>query len=65
MSTLPPLFHRLATDINESRLEAAKLVGADVVINGLKENLKSRGEFGLVLLLSKMSAKCSLLHYNK
>ena len=65
MLMLPHLIHRLATDIIESRLEAAKLVGADVVINGLKENLKERGEFGPVLLLSEMSAKCSLLHFNK
>ncbi len=35
---------RLATDVNEGRLRAAGLVGADVLINGEKESLKDRGE---------------------
>ena len=34
---------RLAADINESRLRAAVEVGADVVINTQKDNLKERG----------------------
>ena len=35
---------RLAADIVPGRLESAKLVGADVVINCKEENLKERGE---------------------
>ena len=34
---------RLATDINESRLVVAGLMGADVLINGGKECLRDRG----------------------
>lgn len=34
----------IATDINPDRLEKAKQMGADVVVNGLKENLKEIGD---------------------
>ena len=36
-------FLRIATDIVEERLNLAKQLGADVLINGLKENLQETG----------------------
>ena len=38
------LGNRIAADIVAGRLESAKFVGADVVINCKEENLKERGE---------------------
>jgi len=37
------LFTRIATDIVEERLLLAKQLGADVLINGLQENLQGKG----------------------
>lgn len=43
LCTILPTPCRLAADIVESRLERAQKMGADVVINCSKENLKERG----------------------
>ena len=38
-----PLFFSIATDIVEERLQKAKQMGADIVVDGKKENLKETG----------------------
>ena len=40
---LPLSFFSIATDIVEQRLQKAKQMGADVVVNGKTENLKDIG----------------------
>lgn len=49
------LFFRIATDIVEERLQKAKQMGADVLVNGKMENLKDIGLW--VLFSPKYSAK--------
>ena len=50
MHYLVNLHHRLATDIVQGRLEMAQKMGADVLINGKVEDLKSRGWYCSALL---------------
>ena len=44
------LFVRIATDIFDQKLEKAKIMGADVVVNGRIDNLKDIGEFEIFLI---------------
>ena len=44
--TISPVLSSLATDIVDEKLELAKKFGADVLINGLKEDLKTAGRSG-------------------
>lgn len=43
-----PSIASIAADIVEGRLEVAKQLGADVVINCKTQNLRDEGEIGLV-----------------
>lgn len=41
-------FYSYAADIVEGRLQSAKLIGADVVINCKTENLRDRSEYNSI-----------------
>ncbi len=38
-------FHSLACDVFDNKLEVAKKLGADIIINTKRENLKSVGKY--------------------
>ena len=56
-------FSSLAADIVEGRLEAARKVGADVVINCSKENLKEAGNHALQYLYALLNDTVIIMYF--